>query len=188
MNRIEIWASGSGSNAEVISTYFKDHPLIKVDRIMTTNPNAGVLKRAKRLGIDSAVIELSALKNGSYLTSLLDRGIDHIILAGFLKLVPSDIVEKFENRIINIHPALLPKYGGKNMYGANVHKAVIENHEKESGITIHLVNEHFDEGRILAQIHCKVESSDTVESLSGRIHRLEHRYFPIVIEDYILNQ
>lgn len=187
MINIEIWASGSGSNAEVISTYFKQHPQIKVKSIMTTNPRAGVLERAERLGIESIITPLSELNNGTYLNSLKNRGIDHIILAGFLKLVPSDIVNAFENKMINIHPSLLPKYGGKNMYGMNVHQAVIDAGERESGISIHLVNEEFDKGRILAQLYCVVDDEDTAHSLANKIHRLEHRYFPMVIEDHILN-
>lgn len=188
MISIEIWASGSGSNAERIVDYFRTHPDISVTGIMTTNPRAGVLERAARLGVEARIISNEALKDGSYLDDLKRRKIDYIILAGFLKLVPQEIVHAYEDRMINVHPSLLPKYGGKNMYGHHVHEAVLAAGEESTGITIHLVNDEFDKGRILAQFSVALKPTDGMEEVQHKIHRLEHAFFPLIIEDYILNQ
>ncbi len=188
MIKIEIWASGSGSNAEKLVEYFRNHPKIQVQRIVSNIPNAGVLDRAKRLNIEHESVNSTSMKDGSYLKRLIDNQIDYIVLAGYLSLVPLNIVKHFENRIFNIHPSLLPKYGGKGMYGIHVHRAVLEARETLSGISIHLVNEEFDKGRLLAQFTVAIDKSDSIESLLPRIHRLEHKYYALVIEDYILNQ
>ena len=187
MINLQIWASGSGSNAENICQHFKEHPRIAVHSIMTNNPNAGVIQRAARLGILLNLVEMDTINSGEYLQKLDEEDIDIIVLAGYLKLVPQAYVQKFEGRMINLHPALLPKYGGKGMYGHHVHEAVIGAAEQRSGITIHLVNEQFDEGEVLAQFSTPLENAETVESLEAKIHALEQRYFPSVIEDYGLS-
>lgn len=185
MRNIAIFASGSGTNAENIIKHFSDKKVAKVTLILTENPNAFVLERSKNQNVHTLVFSLEELKGGSILKELQDRNIDYIVLAGFLKLIPSDIIDAFPNRIINIHPALLPKFGGKGMYGNKVHQAVLELREKESGITIHYVNKHYDEGSIIFQAKCPVLEKDTPELLAQRIHSLEHKHFPQVIEDLI---
>ncbi|MFY0643356.1 MAG: phosphoribosylglycinamide formyltransferase [Bacteroidia bacterium] len=187
MTKIEIWASGSGSNAEELFEYFKNHPEIEVSGFMTNNPSAKVIERAERLSCPIALVPMSKMKNGEYLNELKDKGVDYIILAGYLKLVSTDIVQNFSNRIINVHPSLLPKYGGKGMYGHHVHNAVLEAHEKQTGISIHLVNNEFDKGRILAQFTTGIEKDESIETLLPKIQRLEHKFFPMVVEDYILS-
>lgn len=185
MRNIAIFASGSGTNAENIIKHFTDNKVAKVTLILTENPNAFVLERAKNQYVPFLVFSLEELKGGSILKELQDRNIDYIVLAGFLKLIPSDIIEAFPDRIINIHPALLPKFGGKGMYGNKVHQAVIESGEKESGITIHYVNKQYDEGSIIFQAKCPVLENDIPELLAQRIHSLEYKHFPQVIEDLI---
>lgn len=179
-----ILASGSGTNAENIGAFFKNHPRISVQEILSNKHDAGVHLRAKRLGIPSSTFSRDEFKESSFLARL--EGADYIILAGFLWLIPEHLVKAFPNKIINIHPALLPKFGGKGMYGHHVHNAVIESGERESGITIHLVNERYDEGRTLFQAKCSVNSDETPESLAEKIHGLEYAHFPKVIENYIL--
>jgi phosphoribosylglycinamide formyltransferase-1 len=188
MRNIAIFASGSGTNAENIIKHFSDKKDAKVTLVLTENPNAFVLERAKNQHVPTLVFSLEELKGGSILHTLKQQNIDYIVLAGFLKLIPSDIIEAFPNRIINIHPALLPKFGGKGMYGNKVHQAVIESGEKESGITIHYVNKHYDEGSIIFQAKCPVLENDTPELLAQRIHNLEYINFPKVIEDLILGE
>lgn len=188
MIKIEIWASGSGSNAENLCNYFHNHPSIQVASIMTNNPKAGVVERANRLQKDVQIVSLEDIKSGAYLETMLEREIDLIVLAGYLKLVPEAYVKAFDQRIINVHPALLPKYGGKGMYGERVHKAVLEAKEAETGISIHLVNQRYDEGRVLAQFSLAIEPSENLESLQAKIHSLEHTYLPVVVEQYLLNQ
>lgn len=186
MPRIAIFASGSGTNAENIAHYFKDKP-IKVQLIVTDNPSAGVIDRAKRLGIECLQVERREIASGSEVArALLARGITCVVLAGFLGRVGKDILAAYPKMVLNIHPALLPKYGGKGMYGDNVHEAVLRNRETASGITIHLVNEAYDEGPLLCQVSCPVAvGCDTVDTLSQRIHRLEYFYYPRVIEEYL---
>ena len=186
MNNIAILASGSGTNAENIVKYFKGHPNISIRLIATENPKAYVIERAKKLNIEHYIFSISELKNGSLLNKLKSLNIDFIVLAGFLKLVPSDFVNAYKNRIVNIHPALLPKYGGKGMFGMNVHKAVIENHEKESGISIHFVSSNYDEGNIIFQAKCKVDLNDSPDSLASKVHKLEYLHYPAIIEKVIL--
>lgn len=187
MKRIAILASGSGTNAENIISYFEKNKNIFVALILTNNPNAFVLKRAKKLNVRSEIVKNANLNKKSVLLDLLKQyDIDFIVLAGFLKLIPSEIISAYQYKILNIHPALLPKFGGKGMYGNSVHKAVIESGEKESGITIHFVNQFYDEGQIISQHKCPVHSDDTVESLAARIHKLEYKYFPGVIENIVL--
>lgn len=187
MIALEIWASGSGSNAERMHEYFSGHPHIRIAGFMTNNPSAGVIQRAERLGIPCRVIPIEQMRDGSYLADLQQRGINGIVLAGYLKLVPEDFLHAFPDRIINVHPALLPHYGGKNMYGDRVHRAVLEAGEHTTGITIHLVNERYDEGRILAQFSTSIDQGETLESLLPKIRSLEHTHFPVVVEDHFLN-
>jgi phosphoribosylglycinamide formyltransferase-1 len=187
MKRIAIFASGSGTNAENIIRYFRGHQTIIIDLVLTNRPDALVLERSKNLGIESRVFTRNDFyDNDKVLDNLLDRKIDFIILAGFLWLIPVNLIKKFPNRIINIHPALLPKYGGKGMYGMKVHEAVIHNKESESGISIHYVNEAYDEGEIIFQAKCTVDDGESPDSLASKIHKLEYEHFPAVIEKVAL--
>lgn len=186
MKNIALFASGSGTNVQRISEYFKNSQNIKVDCILTNNSKAYVLERAKSLNIQSFIFTRDDFYNTSKIVNTLnDRKIDFIILAGFLWLIPQNLIDLYRNRIINIHPALLPKYGGKGMYGMYVHEAVIKNKEPESGITIHYVNENYDEGNTIFQAKCKIETDETPESLANKIHQLEYEHFPKVIEDLL---
>lgn len=185
MNNIAIFASGSGSNAENLINHFSQSNRARVKLILTENPKAFVIQRANRLKISSHIFTMEQLKSGEILELLKQLEIDFIVLAGFLKLLPQPIVETFGRRVVNIHPALLPKYGGKGMYGINVHRAVIASKEIQSGITIHLVNNLYDEGDILFQAKCDILPSDTPETLAERIHALEYEHFPMVVEGYI---
>ncbi len=185
MNNIAIFASGSGSNAENLINHFSQSNRARVKLILTENPKAFVIQRANRLKISSHIFTMEQLKSGEILELLKQLEIDFIVLAGFLKLLPQPIVETFGRRVVNIHPALLPKYGGKGMYGMNVHRAVIASKEIYSGITIHIVNTQYDEGDILFQAKCDILPSDTPETLAERIHALEYEHFPKVVEGYI---
>ncbi|MDR0973198.1 MAG: phosphoribosylglycinamide formyltransferase [Prevotellaceae bacterium] len=184
--RIAIFASGSGSNAENIVRYFNEHPIICVSLIVSNRQDAFVLQRAKQLGIPSVVHPKADWLSGEpVLRTLREHQIDFIVLAGFLLRVPECLLITYPYRIINIHPALLPKYGGKGMYGSRVHEAVVAAHETESGITIHYVNERYDEGIIIRQERCPVTPADTPDDVAERVHALEYRYFPSTIEDVI---
>lgn len=184
--KIAVFASGSGTNAENIVKYFKNSTLCKVELILSNKNNAYVLERAKQLGIHSFVFSADQLNETTLVDDLLEENcIDFIILAGFLLKIPQRIIEKYPSKIINIHPALLPAHGGRGMYGMNVHRAVIEAGEPESGITIHLVDEHYDSGKILFRAICKVVPGDTPESLAAKIHLLEYRHYPEVIEKFL---
>ncbi len=180
---IAIFASGAGSNTRKIIEYFENKGLrIKVSLIVCNVPGAGVLEIAKEKGIPSLLINKSDFTANGYVESLKNAGIDFIVLAGFLWKVPEVLVRAYPKAIINIHPALLPKYGGKGMYGARVHEAVIAAGEKESGITIHWVNEHYDEGAIIFQAKCSIDANDTANTLANKIHVLEHAHFATTIE------
>ncbi|NHB69943.1 phosphoribosylglycinamide formyltransferase [Perlabentimonas gracilis] len=187
MRRIAILASGSGSNAENINTWFSGSKLAKVSLILTDNPHAFVLERAQRMGIEALVFTPAELRSGIVLATLQSKKIDFVVLAGFLKLIPVALVEAYRGKIINIHPALLPKFGGKGMYGDRVHKAVVDAGETESGITIHYVNEHYDEGHIVFQAKCTVSIDDTPEMVAQKVHALEYAHYPRVIEELISN-
>lgn len=181
--RIAIFASGSGSNAQKIMEYFKSHTEGEVVLVLTNNPQAYVLQRADNFEIPTHVFTRHEFYKTEDVVKLLKNlQVDLIVLAGFLWLVPLSLLKAFPNQIINIHPALLPKYGGKGMYGDHVHKAVLANGETESGITIHFVNENFDEGEIIHQAKYKVEPGDTLEVLQFKGQQLEHHHFPKVIE------
>ena len=187
MIKLVIFASGSGTNAQRIIEYFKDSPLISVKHIYCNRKDAYVLTRARDFSIPSTIFSKEDFYHSSrILENLREDKIDYIILAGFLWLIPLNLLKEFPNRIINIHPALLPRYGGKGMYGSFVHEAVIENKENESGISIHFVNEKYDDGKIIFQAKCNVEKGDTPKDLAAKIHKLEHAHFPKVIEQVIL--
>lgn len=184
--KLAIFASGSGSNAQRIAEYFENHSNISIDVILTNNKDAYVIERAKKLNIPYIVFNRKDFyETDTVYAELLSRNIDYIILAGFLWLVPARIIQTYNGRILNIHPALLPAYGGKGMYGEFVHKAVVANNEKCSGITIHYVNEHYDKGDIIFQAKCDVTPDDTSDSLAAKIHTLEYEHFPRVIEEVI---
>ncbi|MDF1550924.1 MAG: phosphoribosylglycinamide formyltransferase [Bacteroidales bacterium] len=186
MSNIAIFASGSGTNAENLIQYFSGNKLVTVKLVLSNKADAYVHERAKLHQIASVSFNRDQFYNTDYVLRLLaDNQIDIIILAGFLWLVPNSLIQAYPNKIINIHPALLPKYGGKGMYGMKVHEAIIKNGEKESGITIHFVNDKYDDGEIIAQVKCKIEPDETPESLANKIHLLEYEHFPKVIERWI---
>ena len=188
MRNIAIFASGSGTNAENIIRYFSNKKNAKVCLVLSNKREAFVLKRATAHNINSVFFDRKEFyTTGKVLGDLLLHKIDLVVLAGFLWLVPENILTSYNKRIINIHPALLPDYGGKGMYGERVHKCVIENHEKESGITIHYVNQQYDAGDIILQARCKVDISDTAETLASKVHKLEYEYYPRIIEELINN-
>lgn len=189
MKRVAIFASGAGSNAAKIIEYFNTSSLIQISLIVCNKPNAGVLNIANKHAIPSLLIEKDQFFRGdAYVEELKKCKIDFIVLAGFLWKVPEKLIQAYPNSIVNIHPALLPNYGGKGMYGSLVHAAVIDNKEKESGITIHYVNEHFDEGQHIFKATCTVDEKDTPESLASKIHALEHAHFARVIEEVIVKE
>lgn len=184
MKKIAVFASGAGSNAQKIIDYFRNHPEIKVSLILSNKPGAGVLKIAAVYNIPSFVIEKENFFTGNaYTDELKNAGVDLIVLAGFLWKIPDALIKTYPGKIINIHPALLPKFGGKGMYGRHVHETVLQAKEKESGITIHYVDEHYDNGDIIYQAKCEVLENDTPETLALRIQALEHEYYPKVIEE-----
>ena len=189
MKKIAIFASGSGSNAENIIQYFAQKPQFCVKSVFCNVPDAYVLERAKKYRIPSFVFNREEFRNpDKVFRQLQEQEIDFIVLAGFLWLMPSFITAAWPNKFVNIHPALLPAYGGKGMYGHHVHEAVIAAGEKESGITIHYVNDHYDQGAIIFQAKCPVLPTDTPDDLAARVHELEYRYFPQIIAETILKQ
>lgn len=181
-----VFASGGGSNAEKLFTHFEHHASIKITGLLCNNPEAGVISKAAKAGIPVYQLGNKELnENGKLLALLREHAVDFIILAGFLRKIPDEVVRAFPNRIINIHPALLPKYGGKGMYGMNVHRAVKEAGETESGITIHLVNEHYDEGRVLFQASLAISKINTSEDIALMVQNLEHEHYAIICEIFI---
>jgi phosphoribosylglycinamide formyltransferase 1 len=186
MINIALFASGNGTNVENIIHYFKDKPEIEIKLVLTNNAHAYVLERIKPYNIDSFVFSGKELRTTDVvLNKLKEYHINFIVLAGFLLMVPENILTAFPNKIINIHPALLPNYGGKGMYGMHVHQAVIDSKDKESGITIHYVNGKYDEGTIIFQSKCNILPGDTPEALANKIHQLEQTHFPIIIEKIV---
>ena len=184
MYRISIFASGSGTNAENLIRHFMHHSDIVVDSIVSNVEGAFVLKRAKKFDIESFVFSRHEFREGKKVLKLMEeRNVDLIVLAGFLQLIPEVLVRRLP--LINIHPALLPKYGGKGMYGMCVHEAVKESRDKETGITIHLIDEKYDEGEILFQKTCPVLDEDSPEDIANKVHQLEYEFFPQVIENYL---
>ena len=186
---IAVFASGSGTNAEEIFKYFKGHHSIAVKGLLTNNPKALAIKRAERNNIPYLVFNKQDFVNKGHVSATLrEWEIDALVLAGFLWLIPEYLIESFPDKIVNIHPALLPKFGGKGMYGAYVHQAVLNSAQEESGITIHLVNKQYDKGKIVFQEKCQVLPQDTAGTLAKRIHELEHRYYPKVIEQWLMKE
>jgi phosphoribosylglycinamide formyltransferase-1 len=187
MINLALFASGSGTNVENLIRYFSASKEVKIKIVVTNNPEAGVIKRAENYKKNVHIISKQALTN--YTEQIIDflqtEKVDLIVLAGFLLKIPEKLIVAFPNRIINIHPALLPNYGGKGMYGMNVHRAVINAKEKESGITVHYVNEEYDKGATLLQARCRVDEHDTPETLAKKIHELEYFYFPKAVEKVI---
>lgn len=189
MINLTLFASGNGSNAENIFQYFKNIPDIQIVALFSNNPDAYALKRAENNQITAFQFTKDEFYNSeNVLHKLKNLQTDYIILAGFLWLIPESFTHAYPNRIINIHPALLPKFGGKGMYGMHVHRAVVDQNETQTGITIHLVNEKYDDGKILFQDYCKVEKMDTPETVAEKVHALEYRWFPEIIHQYIEKQ
>ncbi|MGC1472977.1 MAG: phosphoribosylglycinamide formyltransferase [Psychroserpens sp.] len=186
MKRIVIFASGSGTNAENLIEFFQDRETGSVVQLLTNNPHAKVLDRAKRLKVSALSFnKIAYTETDDVLHILRNAKPDLIVLAGFLWLFPKNILIEFSNKVINLHPALLPKYGGKGMYGMNVHDAVVANKETETGITIHYVNEHYDEGAIIFQSKCAVLETDSAQDVADKIHELEMAHFPEVVESLL---
>lgn len=188
MIQIAVFASGAGSNAQRIIEHFntEQHAKARVSLVVCNKPGAGVLSVAEKAGVATLMIERERFFRGDgYVPELAAYNISFVVLAGFLWKVPQTLIEAFPRRIVNIHPALLPKWGGKGMYGAFVHQAVIEAAEKESGITIHYVDEHYDHGDVIFRATCPVTEGDTPEMLAQKVHLLEHRHYPAVIEEIV---
>ena len=187
MINVSIFASGSGTNAEKIMEFFEHDPDIEVRSVFCNKPDAYVLERAKKFGVSTEVFDKRELESPFFCKKLDFHQTDFIVLAGFLLKIPDHVIRAFPDRIINIHPSLLPKHGGKGMYGQRVHEAVLAAGDKQSGITIHLVNENYDEGRTLSQQTCEVKPDDTPDTLADRIHALEHYWFQRIVNLYILS-
>ena len=185
---IAVFASGAGSNAQKIINYFKQHPNVNVALIVSNKVSAGVLKIAKKEFLPTLIIEKTEFEKTGYVNVLHEYGIGFIALAGFLWKIPPILIKEYPNSIINIHPALLPAYGGKGMYGQAVHQAVIASRDKESGITIHYVDEIYDNGKIIFQARCPVEQHDSAETLASKIHALEHEHYPKEIERLLVKK
>ena len=186
MIKLAIFASGSGTNAENIIKYFSNRLDIEVSVVISNKEDALVHSRAKSHNVPSYTYNKKAFDEGDIIIAKLEEyDIDYVILAGFLLKISPKIIEKFPSRIVNIHPALLPKYGGKGMYGDFVHKTVVESKEKESGITIHFVNENYDEGAIIFQAKCTIDIGDSFEDVANKVHKLEYEYFPKIIAEII---
>ena len=187
MKKIIVFASGNGSNFQNIADYFANNQLIKIELLISNKADAYVLERAKELDIPSMVITKNSFyETDEIVTVLKELNPDLIVLSGFLWLIPENIISAFEHKIINIHPALLPKYGGKGMYGMNVHKAIAENKESETGISIHYVSKEYDKGDLIFQTKCKLSPQDTPEMIAEKVHRLEYEFFPKTIQSLLL--
>ncbi len=186
MKRIAIFASGSGSNAEQISRRFIGRTDVQISLILTNNPSAGVIQRARKLHIPVVVFDRTLLyESGRIVELLLNEGVELVVLAGFMMLIPENLIYAYPNRMLNIHPALLPKYGGKGLYGHFVHEAVVAANEPQSGITIHYVNEEYDQGEILFQATVDLAPTDTAEDVAQKVQALEHEHYPRVVDEVI---
>ena len=186
MKSIAIFSSGSGSNAENLINHFRKSTVAKVSVVLSNNPDAFVLERAKRLGVPFSTFSRTDFYQKEVILDVLNEyKVDFVVLAGFLWLIPTYIITAYPGKIVNIHPALLPRYGGKGMFGEHVHKAVVANGDKESGITIHYVNEQYDSGSIIFQAKCPIAPNETPETLAAKIHELEYLHFPRVVEEVI---
>jgi len=187
-SRIALFASGQGSNAVNIISYFKDHADIEVAFVLSNKSDAVVLAKAESMGTPVLFFDNAKVEDGDFISDVcFNQGIDYIVLAGYLRKIPAALIRHYPDRIFNIHPALLPKFGGPGMYGKYVHEAVLAGKETETGISIHYVDEEFDSGRIIAQFRCQVATTDTIEEVVRKVHQLEQAYFPVVIEKTILN-
>lgn len=186
MQRIAIFASGEGTNAQKFIDYFKGRSDIVISLIVCNKKEAGVVRRANEAGIETLIVDRDSFYTGTKVLEEIQQKADFIVLAGFLWMIPPTICEAFAGKMVNIHPALLPNYGGKGMYGAKVHEAVIANKEKESGITIHYVNDKYDEGQIIFQAKCPIEAADTPETLAKKVHELEYKFYPATVEKVLL--
>ena len=185
MYRVAIFGSGSGTNAQNILKYFEESEVARVHLVLTNKRSAGIIDRARPYGVPVVVFDRDQMESGIVLERLESHKIDFIVLAGFLWKLPVEIVQRFENKVLNIHPALLPDYGGEGMYGMNVHRAVVENEEEETGITIHYVTAEYDEGEVVFQDSVEIDPDDTAEEVAGKVQELEHRHFPSVIESVL---
>ncbi len=189
LKRIAIFASGEGTNAENLISHFKNNPNGKIVAVLTNRPDAGVIHRAEKLNVRCEVFSKEQLYDSEEILQLLQNlQTDWIVLAGFLLKIPVSLIRAYPGHIVNIHPALLPSFGGKGMYGMHVHESVIRSGEKESGISIHLVNEHYDNGKIIFQAKLHVNKDENPYTLANRIHELEYKYYPEVIEKLILSE
>jgi phosphoribosylglycinamide formyltransferase-1 len=185
--RLAIFASGTGSNAINIIDHFAGHSDIEICFVLTNNADAPVVQKSQLRSVETIILNNDLVSQADVLISVCkEKMIDYIVLAGYLRLVPAAFIQEYPERIINVHPALLPNYGGKGMYGDRVHSAVLEAGEQATGISIHFVDEHFDEGRMIAQFMCKISKSDSVDTIREKVHALEHAYFPVVIEKTVL--
>jgi phosphoribosylglycinamide formyltransferase-1 len=182
MFRLAIFASGEGTNTQRFIEYYKGSKDVSISLILSNKADAGVIKRANNAGIPTLIVDKETFYKSDSVLKELQAKADFIVLAGFLWMIPDNIIKAFADKMINIHPALLPKYGGKGMYGSKVHEAVIANGEKESGISIHYVNEKYDEGKIIFQAKCVIEASDTIETLAKKVHELEYKYYPVIVD------
>lgn len=183
--RLAVFASGNGTNAEAIARYANETGHYELAVLVCNKPDAGVLKRMYSLGIPSYLVHADMMNTLWFIKMLRSQSVDAIVLAGFLQLIPISLIGEYQDKIVNIHPSLLPDFGGKGMYGDKVHQAVLDSKEKESGITIHQVSEEYDKGRILFQAKCPVFPGDTTESLASRIHSLEHQHFPVFLAHWL---
>lgn len=187
MKRLSIFVSGNGTNLQRIADYFSTNPDVEIANVVCNNPQAYSIERAKRLGIPLRMINKEEFKSEAFVEEMKELNVDLIVLAGFLWKIPEALVKAFPKRIVNIHPALLPKYGGKGFYGEHVHEAVVAAKESQSGITVHYVNEIYDSGEIILQARVSLDEKETPDSLAAKIHKLEQAYFPVAIEQ-VLNQ
>jgi phosphoribosylglycinamide formyltransferase 1 len=184
--RLAIFASGSGTNALNLVNYFTNHPFIEIGILISNKKDAPVVGTCENLGLTIFVLDNEKVKQGDLLISICkNQGIDFVVLAGYLRKIPNEFIAKYPNQIINIHPSLLPNFGGPGMYGVHVHKAVKAAGEKQSGMSVHLVNGEYDDGQLIAQFYCSVLPSDTDATIAHKVQVLEHSYFPIVVENYI---
>lgn len=188
MKRLSIFVSGNGTNLQRIAEYFADNQDVEIVNVVCNNPKAYSIERAKNLGIPLRMITRQDFRSEAFVKELQDLRIDLIVLAGFLWKVPEGLVKAFPRRIVNIHPALLPKFGGKGFYGEHVHEAVVAAKEAQSGITVHYVNELYDSGEIILQAHVALDEKETPDSLAAKIHQLEQSYFPVAIEYVLMSQ
>lgn len=186
--RLALFASGSGSNAINIIDHFMGHPSVEVVFVLSNKKDAPVIEKSQMRNIETVILSNDLVSQGSVLIDICkEKMIDYVVLAGYLRLIPKEFIQAYQERIINIHPSLLPKFGGQGMYGDRVHTAVLDSKEESSGISIHFIDEDFDQGKLIAQFHCFVDDTDTIDSLKKKIQHLEHAYFPVVIEKTILN-